>query len=65
MVEPYMLSRGAGAQGPTEVVKLMQKNLKRPTVLYFCLMSIAKMELRGKARWAWRRRRRRRVCCRP
>jgi hypothetical protein len=46
MVEPYMLSRGAGAQGPTEVVKLMQKNLKRPTVLYFCLMSIAKMELR-------------------
>ena len=45
MVEPYMLSRGAGAQGPLEVVQLMQRNLKRPAVLYFCLSSIAKMEL--------------------
>ena len=46
MVEPYMLARGAGARGPTEVVRLMQRNLKRPPVLYFCLQAISKFELR-------------------
>lgn len=46
MVEPYMLARGAVAQGPTEVVRLMQRNAKRPQVLYFCLAAVAKFELR-------------------
>ena len=45
MVEPYMLARGAVAIGPTEVVRLMQRSARRPQVLYFCLVAIAKFEL--------------------
>jgi len=45
MVDPYLLVRGAAAKGPIDIIKVMQRHVKVPHVVYFGLFSLQKLEL--------------------